>query len=94
MKEPLKVAAGSGPRHVSFAKAGGMTFMYLISELSNTITGFEVGYAGDNLKLTELFNIPTHGAGEKVPTTAAAAEILVSVRFSLISFAPKACPFF
>jgi len=80
VREPLKVAAGSGPRHVSFAEAGDKTFMYLVSELANTVTGFEIKYANDGLSFTELFKIPTHGEGEEVPTTAAAAELLVSVR--------------
>jgi 6-phosphogluconolactonase (cycloisomerase 2 family) len=76
---PLKAAPGSGPRHVAFLKTETKTFLYLISELTNTITAYEVKYSEKELGFTELFVIPTHGAGNTVPTGASAAEIQVSV---------------
>ena len=79
--EPLAVEPGSGPRHVVFVEGKGEgTVMYLISELSNTISGYEVGYPESGIEFEETFVIPTHGEGEEVPEGAAAAEILVSVR--------------
>jgi len=82
--EPLVAAAGSGPRHISFAeKKDGSFVMYLISELSNTITAYNVVYGEEEgeegISFEEAFVIPTHGEGEEVPKTAGAAEILVSV---------------
>ncbi|KAM3445561.1 hypothetical protein NHJ13734_000262 [Beauveria thailandica] len=76
--EPLKAKAGSGPRHAAFAVKGDKTFMYLITELGNTIVGYEVAYSNDAMHLTEIFDIGVHGEGRDVPTTAAASEIVVS----------------
>lgn len=86
--EPLVAAPGSGPRHATFLKTEDKTFFYLVSELANTITGYEVLY-NDNatLSFTELFAIGTHGDGNSVPAGAAAAEITTSpdARFLLVS---------
>ncbi|KAM3502152.1 hypothetical protein MY10362_005049 [Beauveria mimosiformis] len=75
--DPVKAKAGSGPRHAAFAVKGAKTFMYLITELGNTIVGYEVTY-GDSMRLTEIFDIGVHGEGRAVPATAAASEIVVS----------------
>lgn len=77
--EPVKAKAGSGPRHVDFVTKGGKTFMYLITELGNTIVGYEVTYT-DGIHLQEIFDIGAHGEGKPVPDNAAASEIVVSVR--------------
>ncbi|KAM3511700.1 hypothetical protein MY11210_004657 [Beauveria gryllotalpidicola] len=74
---PVKAKAGSGPRHAAFAVKGDKTFMYVITELANTIVGYEVTY-DDTIHLTEIFDIGVHGEGRPVPATAAASEIVVS----------------
>lgn len=79
--EPLAVEPGSGPRHITFLEKEGGTVMYLITELANTIVGYNLGYADGGIQFEELFTIPTHGEGEEVPEGAGAAEILVSVSF-------------
>lgn len=80
MLEPLAVEPGSGPRHLVFVEGKGPgTVMYLISELSNTISGYKVAYPEGGITFGEMFVIPTHGEREEVPEGAAAAEILVSV---------------
>lgn len=78
--EALVAHPGTGPRHISFLqKDDGDYFLYLISELSNTITGYDVVYTETGPEFFEKFVIPIHGEGEEVPEGAAAAEILVSV---------------
>lgn len=78
--EPLAVAAGSGPRHVTFAVHGETTYMYLITELSNQIFGYVVSYGGEaGLAFEQIWESGTHGKDVEVPEYAAAAEILVTV---------------
>lgn len=90
--EALGVEPGSGPRHVAFREGEdeGDVVMYLISELTNTISGFGVEYKDGGMVFDELFTIPTHGEGEEVPEGAMAAEILVSVCLPLIPRHPLA----
>jgi 6-phosphogluconolactonase (cycloisomerase 2 family) len=77
--EPLAVEPGSGPRHGVFTPAGDKVYFYLLSELSNTITGYEVLYNDDAiLGFEELFTISSHGEGGSVPAGPSAAEIEVS----------------
>ncbi|KAG5999327.1 hypothetical protein E4U21_007064 [Claviceps maximensis] len=75
---PISVKPGSGPRHITFASRDGKTFMYLVTELANTIIGYQVSYASASIQFRELFTIGTHGAKKPVPKGAAAAEIAVS----------------
>ncbi|KAG6188286.1 hypothetical protein E4U36_007015 [Claviceps purpurea] len=75
---PIRVKPGSGPRHITFAVRHGKTFMYLVTELANTIIGYQVTYRRASVQFRELFTIGTHGAGNPVPSGAAAAEIAVS----------------
>ncbi|KAK2595324.1 hypothetical protein QQS21_006981 [Conoideocrella luteorostrata] len=75
---PINVKPGSGPRHVNFAVRNGKTFMYLVTELANTIVGYDVTYPSGSINFKELFTIGTHGAGKPVPEKAAAAEVAVS----------------
>ena len=83
--EPLAVEPGSGPRHVVFLEGKGKgTVMFLITELGNSISGFDVAYPEGGITFEKLFTIPTHGEGEEVPEGAGAAEILVSVRTFLL----------
>ncbi|KAI1265707.1 putative isomerase YbhE [Xylariaceae sp. FL1019] len=77
--EPLGVKPGSGPRHGVFKTALNTTFFYLVSELANTITGYEVLYhANKTLGFSELFVMGTHGDNKTLPVGTGAAEIHVS----------------
>ncbi|KAH9993662.1 putative isomerase YbhE [Xylariaceae sp. FL0662B] len=70
---------GSGPRHGVFRVVLDKTYFYLVSELANTITGYEVIYnANETLSFTELFVIPTHGEETDLPEGTGAAEIRLS----------------
>ncbi len=90
---PLVTPPGSGPRHAAFVEgANNKTYMYLTSELANTVTGYEVTYvhdatAGASLAFKEIYVAPTHGANTTVPAAATAAEVAVSPdhRFLLVS---------
>ncbi|QLI63891.1 uncharacterized protein G6M90_00g022750 [Metarhizium brunneum] len=84
---PIVVKAGSGPRHVAFAVRDDKTFMYLVTELANTIIGYEVTYPDGGIEFKELFNIDSHGAGKPVSEAVYAAEILVSpdAKFLIVS---------
>ncbi|KAI1775086.1 putative isomerase YbhE [Hypoxylon cercidicola] len=76
---PLTVRPGSGPRHGAFTVTPDKTYFYLISELGNVITGYEVIYKDDKtLGFNELFVIPTHGEETVLPEGTGAAEIVVS----------------
>ncbi|KAM0503567.1 hypothetical protein D7B24_004724 [Verticillium nonalfalfae] len=78
--KPLITAPGSGPRHVVFFESPtGATYLYLVTELANTITSYAVSYFGnDEIRFDRVFQCPTHGAGNTVPEGAAAAEIAIS----------------
>ncbi|KAI1638102.1 YkgB protein [Biscogniauxia mediterranea] len=77
--EPLVAAPGSGPRHGVFKTVLDKTYFYLISELANTITGYDVTYnENKTLSFAELFVIPTHGEAVDLPEGTGAAEILLS----------------
>uniref|UniRef100_A0A8H7TVL7 6-phosphogluconolactonase n=1 Tax=Bionectria ochroleuca TaxID=29856 RepID=A0A8H7TVL7_BIOOC len=76
--EPLQVPAGSGPRHAAFVKAANETYLYVVTELTNKILGYIVNYNEGSLGFEQVYESGTHGQGVEVPSTAAAAEILVS----------------
>ncbi|KAF6524512.1 hypothetical protein HZS61_013011 [Fusarium oxysporum f. sp. conglutinans] len=76
--DPLVVAPGSGPRHIAFVVKETKTFMYLVTELANTIIGYEVVYGGEFIRFKEMWNSGIHGEGKDVPQGAAAAEIVIS----------------
>ncbi|VUC25327.1 unnamed protein product [Clonostachys rosea] len=76
--EPLQVPAGSGPRHAAFVTAGDETYLYLVTELTNKIFGYIVTYGEGSLSFEQVYESGTHGEGVEVPSTAAAAEILVT----------------
>ncbi|KAL7937996.1 Lactonase, 7-bladed beta-propeller domain-containing protein [Trichoderma chlorosporum] len=75
---PVNVKPGSGPRHLAFVVKGKKTFAYLVTELGNTIIGYDVTYPNGKISLTEIFSIPSHGPGPAEPSTYAAAEVVVS----------------
>jgi 6-phosphogluconolactonase (cycloisomerase 2 family) len=81
----LAAAAGSGPRHGTFLKTGQRTFFYLIAELANTVTVYDVTYNKNSLGFNKLFVTSTYG-DTRVPDGAAAGEILLSVS------PPSHCP--
>ncbi|XEV05938.1 hypothetical protein FSHL1_011225 [Fusarium sambucinum] len=76
--DPLVVAPGSGPRHLTFVVKETKTFMYLVTELANTVVGYEVVYGGGFIVFKEVWSSGIHGKGNDIPRGAAAAEIAVS----------------
>lgn len=77
---PLSAANGSGPRHVAFLKTESKTFMYLTSELANTVTVYEVTYRCDGtLGFGQVFITNTHGDNSTLPSNITAAEVHLSV---------------
>lgn len=91
---PYKAPAAAGPRHGVFRQTeSGDVYYYLVSELDNKITSFEVTYnTGKDLGLT-LTKIDSHGiyGNRTTPAGAAAAACLLSV--SLLSiFTPPDPP--
>ncbi len=80
---PIVAPPGSGPRHAAFIVAGDKTLLYLVSELANTITGYEVVYNKNaTLSFNKVYLSSSHGPGVSAPAGAAAAEILASVSSS------------
>ncbi|KAB5523984.1 Lactonase, 7-bladed beta-propeller-domain-containing protein [Coniochaeta sp. 2T2.1] len=76
---PLVAAPGSGPRHVAFLKTEKKTFMYLISELANTVTAYAIDYHCDgSLGFEQVFITNTHGENGTLPAGVTAAEIALS----------------
>ncbi|TDZ13451.1 putative 6-phosphogluconolactonase [Colletotrichum spinosum] len=77
--DPLVAASGSGPRHARFLATKDKTFFFLLAELGNTITTYEVTYnCNKTLSFNEVFAVGTHGPDNAVPVGAAAAEIHVT----------------
>lgn len=85
-----QMPAGSGPRHAVFWSSNGdvtkgyrknsTLFLYVVTELTNTIHGFQVAYpAAGGMDFIPVSSINTFG-GANVPQGAAAAEVSVSVR--------------
>ncbi len=66
----LKLAPGSGPRHVAFSPDG--KHLYVINELLSTVTQFEVGTDGRFAECQTLSTLPAEFKGEN--TT---AEVVV-----------------
>ncbi|TVY56428.1 putative 6-phosphogluconolactonase [Lachnellula suecica] len=81
-QSPLKVPAGSGPRHAVFytSKTCGFkrTYLYLVTELSNMLYGYEVMYNGNmTLSFNKVYESGTFGF-LPIPNTAFPSEILIS----------------
>ncbi|THW74708.1 3-carboxy-cis,cis-mucoante lactonizing enzyme, partial [Aureobasidium pullulans] len=92
-EKPFAVLPGSGPRHVVFYQPYGVvgtqatTFMFLVSELANTVTSFRVSYPkAGGMGFKQVFETSTYG-DLVVPEGNAAAEIAVTPdkRFLIIS---------
>lgn len=79
----LKVPGGYGPRHLAFATRGGKTFMYLMTEMANTIIGYCVTY-DSGIQFKQIFAHGTHGKGTTNKKGAEGSEIVVSVSAAAI----------
>lgn len=86
-EKPLAVLPGSGPRHVAFYQPYGVagkqstSFMFLVSELANTVTSFAVSYpSAGGMSFKQVYNTTSYG-DLVVPEGNAAAEIAISVSF-------------
>lgn len=75
---PIKVPSGYGPRHLAFASQGNRTFMYLITEMANTIIGYQVNY-DSGIQFKQLFSQGVHGKGTTNMKGAEGSEIVVTV---------------
>ncbi|KAG8623350.1 hypothetical protein KVT40_008326 [Elsinoe batatas] len=74
---PYRVTAGSGPRHGAFLDTGNATWFFLISELANTVTSYQVSRANGSLTFTEVFSAGTYG-NITTPAGVGGAELLIS----------------
>lgn len=84
-EKPHAVLPGTGPRHVQFYQPYGVvgknstSFMFLVSELANSITSFAVSYpAAGGMSFKQVYNTTTYG-DLVVPEGNAAAEIAITV---------------
>lgn len=82
---PLSAAPGSGPRHAVFYQPYGLvcegctSYMFLVSELANTVTSYAVTYPSTGgMSFEKVFETTTYG-NLSVPVGNAAAEITISV---------------
>ncbi|KAI9846728.1 MAG: hypothetical protein M1838_001157 [Thelocarpon superellum] len=69
---------GTGPRHALFWKPDGQesTFLYVVTELDNSVTGYLVEYLQDGeLSLQEISRSSTYGPKSAAPKGALAAEV-------------------
>ncbi|TEA16855.1 putative 6-phosphogluconolactonase [Colletotrichum sidae] len=78
--DSLTVAPGSGPRHAEFlVTPEGKTYLYVIAELANTVTAYDVTYRQNKtLGFSQIFSGSTYGAGNSAPAGASGAEIWIS----------------
>ena len=91
-QSPLQAIKGSGPRHAVFYTPSGLnrgdTYLFLVAELSSTVTSYKVTYQQNRGGLTfeQVFVSSTYGFMHQPPGNAP-AEILISPdnRFLLIS---------
>lgn len=83
-QKPLLVKPGSGPRHAVFwapktnVTSTDDTFLYLVSELENTLTAFKAHYIRNGLTFVKVHEESTYG-GEAIPSGSTAAAIHISV---------------
>ena len=82
---PLKVVPGSGPRHGAFwtpdgvSGANSTTFLYIVTELGQTVTSYAVSYPETGgLAFKEVYTSKTYG-NRTEPAGTAPAEIQISV---------------
>ncbi|CAI7642746.1 unnamed protein product [Penicillium palitans] len=82
-QKPFLVKPGSGPRHAVFwtpktnVTTTDDTFLYLVSELANTLTAFKAHYTRNGLTFVKVHEESTYG-GEAIPSGSTAAAIHIS----------------
>ncbi|KUM66904.1 hypothetical protein ACN42_g192 [Penicillium freii] len=82
-QKPLLVKPGSGPRHAVFwtpktnVTSPDDTFLYLVSELGNSLTAFKVQYTRNGLTFVKVQEESTYG-GEAIPSGSKASGIHIS----------------
>ncbi|KAI1417252.1 putative isomerase YbhE [Hypoxylon sp. FL1857] len=75
----IKVPVGVGPRHVAFLKNDGITYLAMVSELSNEIFLYRVKYTEHTIELDEINRQSTYNnSPPKDPRIARAAELVVA----------------
>ncbi|OJJ34278.1 hypothetical protein ASPWEDRAFT_173700 [Aspergillus wentii DTO 134E9] len=81
-QEPLKISPGSGPRHAVFwtpkEKRAQQVYMYLVSELANTLSAFKVTYTSTGISFTKVYEESTYGGDKSGPDGSKVAEIAIS----------------
>lgn len=91
--DPLQTEPGAGPRHAAFWNPYGVacdectTYMYLVNELTSTVSGYAVTYDSDGggLGFQEVFNSSTYGY-LATPEGNAPSEIHVTVSHTIAIF--------
>jgi 6-phosphogluconolactonase len=72
----VSIAPGSGPRHIAFAPNG--KFVYLMTEMTDSVVAFTYDGKGGMTELQTLPSAPWHaGEGSAPPPTISGAEIVV-----------------
>lgn len=81
----VQLPPGTGPRHVAFhTTKAKKTLLYVLGELANTITTYEVSYPrGQAPRASLLHTVSTFGEGNSAPNGTSAAEIQVTVSWGL-----------
>jgi 6-phosphogluconolactonase (cycloisomerase 2 family) len=70
--------AGDGPRHGSFASVGDATYLYVINELGQSVSAWDVSYPSSScLSLSHFQTLSTYPSNQTTPTNVKAAEIHV-----------------
>ncbi|KAG0154647.1 hypothetical protein PDIDSM_215 [Penicillium digitatum] len=82
-QKPLLVKPGSGPRHAVFwtpkpnVASTDDTYLYLVSELGNSLTAFKVQYSHHGLSFVKVHEESTYG-GNAAPSGSKASGIQIS----------------
>ncbi|KAK4869246.1 hypothetical protein LT330_006246 [Penicillium expansum] len=82
-QKPFMVKPGSGPRHAVFwtpktdATSIDNTFLYLVSELGNTLSAFKADYSRGGLTFVKVHEESTYG-GKAAPSGSKASGIQIS----------------
>ncbi|KAL2158801.1 hypothetical protein VTH06DRAFT_3993 [Thermothelomyces fergusii] len=77
-----QAAPGDGPRHIVFWKNGsGLQKAYVVNELANSVSAWDVDYAGGCLALNRTQTLSTYAPGTSGGSATKAAEIRVVGNF-------------
>ncbi|TVY14708.1 putative 6-phosphogluconolactonase [Lachnellula arida] len=80
-QKSISVPPGSGPRHAAFYTSedcdGQTRYLYLVTEISNMLLGYEVVYNNPTLSFNKVYESGTFGS-VATPLNAAASEILLT----------------